>query len=317
MKEFFAGLRKVGGQSVSAEIIEKDYRLHRLLHEISQSRLLKDCLVFKGGTCLIKAYAGYYRFSEDVDFTRRQDSDWLNSLGKSAARTGKRCSEEISKYLEEFKSISRRLALGFSGDKAKSFALGGDVDIHGGGKMVDFWLRYRSDVSEIPDKIKVQINLVDVIEFPVASMPLSSYVAGSDLDDLKFKYGEASDEYCRAIVYPCYDSREIFVEKCRAAMTRIVYKPRDVLDIYVMERKFGYSIAEYRPSIVKKTRYMLDMYSKYRDSFQSKEFPDEHVLTDAEKKLLLKSIPGDFGIEAVRIHNELKVLHKDILEGNV
>lgn len=65
MKGFFGGLRKVGGLA-STEVIEKDYQLHRLLHEISQNELLRSSLVFKGGTCLVKAYTGYYRFSEDI-----------------------------------------------------------------------------------------------------------------------------------------------------------------------------------------------------------------------------------------------------------
>jgi predicted nucleotidyltransferase component of viral defense system len=51
------------------DIIEKDYHLHRLLHAISHNRYITDNLVFKGGTCLVKAHTDYYRFSEDIDFT--------------------------------------------------------------------------------------------------------------------------------------------------------------------------------------------------------------------------------------------------------
>ena len=96
-------------------------------------------------------------------------------------------------------------------------------------------------------------------------------------------------------------------------MTRIVYKPRDILDIYMMEREFDFSIEKYRDSIIKKTKYMLDLYTKYRKSLMKMEFPDEHVLTNAEEKLLLKKIPADFNVEAVRIHNQLKSLRQEIL----
>lgn len=52
-------------------ILEKDYALSYLLAAIASVPLLRDVLVFKGGTCLRKAYFRGYRFSEDLDFTAR------------------------------------------------------------------------------------------------------------------------------------------------------------------------------------------------------------------------------------------------------
>jgi predicted nucleotidyltransferase component of viral defense system len=43
-----------------------------ILAGISQNEVLKESLVFKGGTALKKAYFGNYRFSEDLDFTVTQ-----------------------------------------------------------------------------------------------------------------------------------------------------------------------------------------------------------------------------------------------------
>jgi len=179
--------------------------------------------------------------------------------------------------------------------------------------MLDLWLKYNSVVLEIPVKIKVQVNLVDMIEFPIVDTPLKSYIDGFDLESLRPVFREPCDEYCREIVLPCYDAREIFTEKCRAAMTRIVYKPRDILDIYMMEREFDFTIEKYRDSIVRKTKYMLDLYAKYRKSLMKMEFPNEHILTNSEEKLMLKKIPEDFDVEAVRIHNQLKSLRQEIL----
>ena len=62
MKDLFEKLNTLGGAKRN-DIIEKDYHLHRLLAQISQDDYLKENLVFKGGTCLIKAYLDYYRFS--------------------------------------------------------------------------------------------------------------------------------------------------------------------------------------------------------------------------------------------------------------
>ena len=52
-------------------VLEKDYALSYLLAGIATVPELGASLVFKGGTCLRKAYFLGYRFSEDVDFTAR------------------------------------------------------------------------------------------------------------------------------------------------------------------------------------------------------------------------------------------------------
>jgi predicted nucleotidyltransferase component of viral defense system len=54
---------------VSDRQIEKDYVLSWLLFAISKNEILRNTLVFKGGTVLKKAYFENYRFSEDLDFT--------------------------------------------------------------------------------------------------------------------------------------------------------------------------------------------------------------------------------------------------------
>ena len=51
------------------EVLERDYLLSWILAGIGQVPLLRDTLVFKGGTALKKCYFGDYRFSEDLDFS--------------------------------------------------------------------------------------------------------------------------------------------------------------------------------------------------------------------------------------------------------
>lgn len=55
-------------------VLEKDYALSYLLAGIASVPPLCESLVFKGGTCLRKAYFPGYRFSEDLDYTAR--SQW-------------------------------------------------------------------------------------------------------------------------------------------------------------------------------------------------------------------------------------------------
>lgn len=55
-------------------VVEKDYVLGWVLAGINAHPELADSWVFKGGTCLKKCYFETYRFSEDLDFTLRDES---------------------------------------------------------------------------------------------------------------------------------------------------------------------------------------------------------------------------------------------------
>ncbi len=54
---------------VRPQQIEKDYIISWLLWGISKHDWLKEVLIFKGGTCLLKIYIPDFRYSEDMDFT--------------------------------------------------------------------------------------------------------------------------------------------------------------------------------------------------------------------------------------------------------
>jgi predicted nucleotidyltransferase component of viral defense system len=54
-------------------VVEKDYVLGWILAGINNHPELADSWVFKGGTCLKKCYFETYRFSEDLDFTLREE----------------------------------------------------------------------------------------------------------------------------------------------------------------------------------------------------------------------------------------------------
>ncbi len=59
-------------ENVSWGTVEKDYFITLLLDAITHEPLLWDNFVFKGGTCLRKAFFEHYRYSEDLDFTLRK-----------------------------------------------------------------------------------------------------------------------------------------------------------------------------------------------------------------------------------------------------
>ena len=62
-----------GRLGIQWEVLERDYLLSWVLAGISRTQVLRDTLVFKGGTALRKCYFGDYRFSEDLDFSALEE----------------------------------------------------------------------------------------------------------------------------------------------------------------------------------------------------------------------------------------------------
>ncbi len=67
-------LEAASSLSLLPSVIEKDYVLGWVLAGINAHEELAESWVFKGGTCLKKCYFETYRFSEDLDFTLRDES---------------------------------------------------------------------------------------------------------------------------------------------------------------------------------------------------------------------------------------------------
>ena len=59
---------------LDVNVVEKDYVLGWLLAGIAAHPKLRETWIFKGGTCLKKCWFETYRFSEDLDFTVRDES---------------------------------------------------------------------------------------------------------------------------------------------------------------------------------------------------------------------------------------------------
>lgn len=116
--------------------LEKDIILHRILLRLMHTRF-KDEYAFKGGTCLTKCYLGYYRFSEDLDFTYINQKEFHNMSQKSMRKV---LSEKINEVIGYLTSIATELDLDFEPDKSDSRY----VMLGGSNKFVTFKLWYRS-----------------------------------------------------------------------------------------------------------------------------------------------------------------------------
>jgi predicted nucleotidyltransferase component of viral defense system len=80
--------------SLLSSIVEKDYVLGWMLAGINAHDELGESWIFKGGTCLKECYFETYRFSEDLDFTLRNEEH----LGEEFLRTA---FEEVIAWVTE------------------------------------------------------------------------------------------------------------------------------------------------------------------------------------------------------------------------
>jgi len=246
-------------QITQKELIEKDIILHELLTHFSENSYFSKNYLFKGGTCLVKAYLGYVRFSEDLDFT------WKNQAvydGKTPTTINKQVSKESENFGKILEEAASKFGLDFKFEKSNDryFQFGG------GGKMLTLNIWYKSEVQNQEDRIKIQINFLETICYAPENKALSS-IAPND-SDLKFLF--PNQPYFEKIIFAVYAPREILCEKIRAILTRQGIKARDFLDVYLICKNFKIDLSEIRDNSLKKLHYSIDMYEKYRNNIAEK-----------------------------------------------
>lgn len=227
MKGFIIKLSKSLNFKYS-ELIEKDLLLSTILFFLSKNAFFYKNLLFKGGTCLIKNYLGYYRFSEDIDFTWKDQSIFKNKSKRESRSCRSNLINKIGKEIEDFCKV---YDCEFINDKSNI-----DYFEYGSGnKRVTLKLYYNSEVLDIRTYIKIQINFVETLMFEHKTGILKSVI--SENEELISSSPEEYSEYLKEIRFPVYDIKEILYEKIRAILTREGRKGRDFLDIYMILKK--------------------------------------------------------------------------------
>jgi predicted nucleotidyltransferase component of viral defense system len=84
-------------------LIEKELKIHGTLRHLSLDSWFRESFLFEGGTCLIKGFLGYYRFSEDIDFTYKEQSDF-------EGLSGKKVRDELSTIIDKLGVIFEEIA---------------------------------------------------------------------------------------------------------------------------------------------------------------------------------------------------------------
>lgn len=266
------------------ELIEKDMYLQGLLLELADSDYFSENFVFKGGTCLIKVYFGYYRFSEDLDFTWIKQSLFEN---KSENQIRRLLSREINRLLELFVSVSKKLELDFKPAKSNRRY----VELGGSNRFATFKFWYEPTTSKTETFIKIQINFVEKIFCKPKKRKIDAIACKLE-EQLEFLYPKYAKLATRSPKFFVYDLREIASEKVRALLTRRGFKTRDIVDLYVLSSsKKGVSVESVKNLAFEKTRFML-RYQKYTDNLKHKNF-EELFRPGDEQKLMITELDDE------------------------
>ncbi len=245
------------------DLIEKDIILHQLLLDLSKNKFFSGNFLFKGGTCLIKHHLGYYRFSEDIDFTWRRQEIFSGLSGKETRRQLSEALDEVGGVFEE---ISRSRDLDFKIKKGDARY----VELVGSNRTFTFKIWYQSEIQDRESFIKVQGNFVEDLRFPSKRGEIKSLLYGSEAGEIKLLFPKLYEEYASHPVFRVYDAREILCEKARAILTRKGIKARDFVDIYFLLKEGKADLRENEEEIVKKIEFMLRLYKRFRNNFSAK-----------------------------------------------
>lgn len=122
-------------------LIEKDYFCSVVLEDLAS---LNAAIIFKGGTLLAKVHSGFYRLSEDLDF----------SISTAANATRKSRSESVAAIKPAIASVAERLP----GLHVETPLTGSN-----GSTQYNAVLSYQSILADQRESIKIEIGLREPI----------------------------------------------------------------------------------------------------------------------------------------------------------
>lgn len=264
-------------------LLEKDIILHKLLGELWQDAFFASHFVFKGGTCVTKCYLGYYRFSEDLDFTWMDQTLFTRKSQKEIRRS---LSQHITFVSKMIINIAEKLGLDFIAEKNNHRYM----ELGGSNKFSTFKLWYKSEILPAEQFIKIQINFVENFCYPFNIQKAKSIA--SSLEKKKFLF--LFPDEAALVSLPevrCYSLAEILLEKFRAVLTRRNVKARDFIDLFLITEAQKIDPVDLREKIITKIRFML-RYDKYLQNLHNFEL--RKFVAGEEEKLLLTPLPPGF-----------------------
>jgi predicted nucleotidyltransferase component of viral defense system len=187
-----------------AALIEKDYFCSVVLQALGPA--FDDGLVFKGGTCLSKVHAGFFRISEDLDL--------VVPIAEDARRSERR--KRIEPHKTHFDALAKKLGV---------LQIEKPLDGRNLSKQYVGRLTYRSVVSGQTESIKIEIALREPAIDPIEKREAQTVLI------------DPSGTSLPSVVVSTLSTRELYAEKLRAALTRRDPQIRDFFDVDHAVRK--------------------------------------------------------------------------------
>jgi predicted nucleotidyltransferase component of viral defense system len=190
-----------GQTGLNATLIEKDYFCTVLLQYLYQQP--HSPLIFRGGTCIGKVYADFYRLSEDLDF--------MLSTPPEASISVRR--KRMAPVREWVNKISEEMSI---------LTLPEDFIGHNGSRQYVAYVTYPSVfLTEEAARIKIEVGLREAPLMPPVQMKARTLLL---------------NPFTRKSLVPDIDlttlsMKEAIAEKLRAALTRLEPAIRDFFDI--------------------------------------------------------------------------------------
>ncbi|MEM3113080.1 MAG: nucleotidyl transferase AbiEii/AbiGii toxin family protein [Candidatus Pacearchaeota archaeon] len=271
----------------SRSLIEKDIILSKILFHLMQDKTFSQNYAFKGGTCLTKCYLGYYRFSEDMDFTYLNQKDFV---GKSKNKLRETMSEKINQLGTLIETIAKKLDLDFKMEKENKryFQFGGS------NAFVTFKIWYNSSELGKETFVKIQVNHIEKLNYPIDELNVNFILPKNLEKDFSFIAGEDADILLKPLKIKVYDLKEILIEKIRAILTRRGIKARDFVDVFLIVKKEKLNLNDFKKEIIEKINNMLK-FEKYNQNIKNKETQlKEDLILGEEEALMLTPIDKGF-----------------------
>ncbi len=287
------------------DLIEKDLLLHLLLLNLEKNDFFRDYL-FKGGSCLIKCYLDYYRFSVDLDLTYKHQDKLENKSQNEIRRFLSK--GEIERVIKLIKNISKRIDLDFKAEKPNQKY----IEYGGSNKTITLKLWYDS-VLEKEEFIKIQINFVENILFGEEKRQASTLCPEND--KLARLFPSQYNEYSKNVKIDCYNIREVLCEKIRSILTRKALKARDFVDIYYIANNFDVSLDEVKNESIQKIEFILDLYKKYRKNIKGRIEEVSNIKVRREEYLLIEPLDEGFNDYLIKLKNFLETIKKELRGG--
>ncbi len=180
-------------------LIEKDYFCTVLLAYLADR---SGGLVFKGGTCLAKVHAGFYRLSEDLDFTIPLPVDANRKQRSQAASAAKVAVSDVADFIPAMKCTESLTGVNNS-------------------TQYNGVVAYESPTTGQREGILVEISVREPLLLPVIKGQARTLL----LDPI------GGDAMIPPVDVACIDMTEAMAEKARAALSRQDVAIRDYYDL--------------------------------------------------------------------------------------